>query len=223
MLASPSVDKKNRLEAATCILEALPYRARAHTCASMDPQNPSPFSPSPLQNEPQKSKALYYVIGAIILVIIVGWIGSSIAGYIMRKGIETAIQASTGVKTTINSDGTGTYSNSQGSLTVSKNTMPASWPSDAPGQYPGSTISFAGAANQSAGKAEAEVSMNTNDSSDTVVSYYKNALAADGWTIVQSGVYGPQNVIAAKKGASQMEIEAVAAGQQTTITLVLGN
>ena len=83
-----------------------------------------------------KSNTMWYVIGAIVVVLLIG-------GYFLRgaQGMAAkAVGAANGVNVQQNANGATTYTGAEGTVTVGGGSMPANWPSDAPGNYANAAI-----------------------------------------------------------------------------------
>ncbi len=135
-------------------------------------------------------KKLYLIIGGIVVLAIVGFIA---------KGL--IFGALTGGHYQQNLNGTQTYSNNEGSVTVGNNaSMPSEWPSDAPSNFAGGSIVFSGNSNPQTGKNGAVVSYTVKGGTIQGVSdYYKAQLTANGWTLQGNYNVAGQGVLAAQK------------------------
>src|SRR3990167_686770 len=92
---------------------------------------------------------MWYIIGAIVILLLLGWFATGGAGFLAMRAA--------GVNATPNGDGTMTYSNSEGSVTVGGGSMPDNWPSDAPANYAGASIQYSGSSNPQTGQAGSAV------------------------------------------------------------------
>ena len=77
--------------------------------------------------------------------------------------------------------------------------MPANWPSDAPANYSGAAIVYAGPSNPQTGQEGSAVSYTVQASVGSVVDFYRSQLAAAGWTVEASANVGGATVISATK------------------------
>src|SRR3989344_8054748 len=141
----------------------------------------------PVQAEDNKGskKGLYVIVGIVILVLIV-W------------AVKSSMRSVTGVDIDRNFDGSATYSNEQGSVTVGSNKLPDNWPADAP-KYGNATIQYSGSSNPQTGEEGASVMFTTPDSVQAVVDFYKRDLTSNGWVIEQTANVGGSTVLSAKK------------------------
>src|SRR3989338_6672852 len=89
----------------------------------------------------KSNKGLYIGIAVVAIIIIIGW------------GMKSSVRSMTGVDIDRNMDGSATYSNEQGSVTVGGNKLPDNWPSDAPA-YKNATIQYSGTSNPQTGRSE---------------------------------------------------------------------
>lgn len=135
---------------------------------------------------------MWYVIGGIVVVIILGWVAVRMMGVGAMYGA--------GVDTDRNIDGSTTYTNGEGSVTVGSQSMPENWPSDAPNNYAGATITFSGSSNPQTGQPGSAVSYMVRASAQAVIDHYKSELAANGWAIQGSANAAGAMVITATKG-----------------------
>ena len=130
---------------------------------------------------------LYMIIGGVVVVLIVG-------GSLMR-GLGRSL---TGGNVDNNINGSTTYSNSDGSVTVGGNKLPDNWPSDTP-KYKNAQILSVVNSNPQTGEAGLAVSFSTSDSAQTVVDFYKKELASNGWTVEQTVATEAGTIMAATK------------------------
>jgi len=124
-----------------------------------------------------------------------------------------------------NLNGTQTYSNNEGSVTVGTNAgMPSGWPNDLPSNYTGAHIIYSGNSNPQTGQAGAAISYTLQDASaQTVASYYQNGLTEKGWSIESNANMGGQIVIGAKKDGKTFAAIIIDSGDGTvTVTAGLG-
>src|SRR3989344_4631434 len=82
-----------------------------------------------------------YIIGGIVVLLIAGW-------FLTRGSASVS-----GVDVDNNLDGSKTYSNEEGSVTVGGGSMPDNWPGDAPANFAGATIAYSGTSNPQTGAA----------------------------------------------------------------------
>lgn len=132
-----------------------------------------------------KSKKGLYIVGGIVVVLVLGrFVMGGIGGSL--SGVDR------------NGNGTATYSNSDGSVTVGSNKLPANWPSDAP-TYPNAQIQSAVASNPQTGSAGSAVVFTTGDSQQKVIDFYTRALATNGWKVEQTVSTGTGTMLSATK------------------------
>ncbi len=148
---------------------------------------------------------MWYIIGGIVILLLLGWL--------VTRGLGGAMLAGSGVNVNSGPGGSTTYTDNQGnSVTVGGGTMPASWPPDAPGNYPGASISYSGDSNPQTGQAGAAVVYTTRAAAQSVVEYYKTQLAQDGWTISGTANTGGATVLSATKGTRTFGVYIVDSG-----------
>ena len=134
----------------------------------------------------------WYVIGGIALLLIGGWL--------LTGGAAKLMGGAQGVDVDRNADGSTTYANDEGSVTVGTSaSMPANWPSDAPANYSGAVIVYSGTSNPQTGQEGSAVSYTVQASVQSVVDFYRSQLAAGGWTVNATANAGGATVISATK------------------------
>ena len=157
-------------------------------------------------SSPSKKK-LYLIIIGIIAILLVGWLS--------MKGVGPSI---TGVDVDRNINGSTTYSNDEGSVTVGGNKMPDDWPGDAP-KYENASIQYSGSSNPQTGEAGSTVSFTTSDSAEIVVNFYKKELTSNGWTVEQTATMGASTILAAKKDTRTFAVYIIDSGNgQVSVT-----
>jgi hypothetical protein len=137
------------------------------------------------------NKKLLYIIGGVVIVIFA--LGS------LSRGIGYMGMRAAGVDVRPGPNGSATYSNGEGTVTVGGNKMPDNWPSDAPANYSGASITYSGSSNPQTGQAGSAVMYTVKASADDIANYYKTQLTSSGWTIETTANAGGATVIAAKK------------------------
>lgn len=168
----------------------------------MDETNqPAPTSGS-------NKKVLYIVIGIVVLFLL--------GGFAMQMMGFAAMRAA-GVNVMPGPGGSATYTvdNGEGTVTVGGNKMPDNWPSDAPGNFSGATIQYAGSSNPQTGKAGAAVAYTVQASASAVADYYKSQLTSNGWTVDATANMGAATVLSAKKDTRTFGIYIADAGNGT--------
>ncbi len=148
----------------------------------------------PEGNTPPTSGAnkMWYVIGGIIVLALIGWL--------LMRGATGMMGMAAGVNTDSHMDGSTTYTDAQGnSATVGGTSMPENWPSDAPANYSGATIVYSGTSNPQTGKAGSAVSYSAHGSVSAVADYYKQQLTSAGWSIQGTASMGGATVVSATK------------------------
>lgn len=130
----------------------------------------------------------WYIIGGIAILLIGGWF--------LTRGTGPM----TGTDVDRNADGSTTYTNNEGTVTVGTTaSMPANWPADAPDNVAGASIVFSGSSNPQTGAPGSAVSYTAQASVQSVVDHYRAALAAGGWTVNATANAGGTTVISATK------------------------
>lgn len=159
---------------------------------------------------------MWYIIGAIAAVVLVG-------GFLSR-GIGFMGMRAAGVDVNSNADGTMTYSNEEGTVTVGGGaSMPSNWPSDAPANYSGASIQYSGSSNPQTGEAGSAVVYTVNASTQSVIDYYKSELAKNGWTVEATANMAGATVLSGKKDTRTFGIYVVDAGNgSVSVTIGIG-
>lgn len=142
-----------------------------------------------------KKKVLYIVLGAIAILLI----GFALVTGVGSKSGLGAAYFTPGTDVDRNLDGSTTYSNGEGSVTVGGNSMPENWPSDAPAAYDGAVITYSGSSNPQTGEAGAAAVYTVKASAESVIQYYESRLKAEGWTVTATANAGGMKVITATK------------------------
>ena len=118
-----------------------------------------------------------------------------------------------------NLDGSTTYTNDNGSVTVgSATSYPDTWPDDVP-QYPGASLQYSGATNPDTGAAGAAVAFTSTDTATVILNFYKTQLEGNGWKIEQTTTMGAATVIAATKDERKVGIYVADAGTSRSVTV----
>lgn len=160
------------------------------------------------QSSGSKSK-MPWIIGGIVILLAIAWL--------FQGGWGMFMQSRTGIDRNV--DGSTTYSNEEGSVTVGGNAMPENWPSDAPQNYAGASIQYSGTSNPQTGKAGSAIVYTVNASLQSVVDHYKSQLSSAGWTVEGTATVGPSTVISARKDDRVMGIYISDAGNgQVAVT-----
>lgn len=146
---------------------------------------------------------MWYVIGGIVVLVLVGWFLSRSTG---MMGVAP------GTNVDRNMDGSATYSNSEGSVTVGGNTLPDNWPSDAPGVYSGGSIQYSGSSNPQTGQAGSAVVYTVKASAQSVIDFYKGELTKKGWNVEATANMGGATVLSAEKDTRTIGIYVVDSG-----------
>ncbi len=102
------------------------------------------------------------------------------------------------------------------------NELPEGWPEDAP-LYENATIQYSASANEAPGNQGAMVVLMTEDDAATVVEAYKTMLATNGWTVAGNMQGGANTFMSATKGELVLSLAIASNGEQTSITMGVGN
>ena len=152
------------------------------------------------------SNKMLYIIGAVIIVLLLGWF--------LTRGMGGIAGTMAGVDTDRNMDGSTTYTDDQGnSATVGGGSMPENWPSDAPANFAGASIQYSGTSNPQTGEAGSAVVYTVNASSQAVADHYRSQLQSNGWKLENTANVGGATVLSASKGDRNMGIYITDAGE----------
>ena len=159
---------------------------------------------------------MWYIIGAIVAVVLVG-------GFLSRSAGFMAMRAA-GVDVRPNANGTMTYGNNEGTVTVGSGaSMPSNWPSDAPANYSGAAIQYSGASNPQTGQAGSAVVYTAKASAQSVIDYYKGELAKGGWKTDGEMNTAGATVLSAKKDTRTIGIYVTDTGNgSVSVTIGIG-
>jgi len=141
---------------------------------------------------------MLYIIGAVVVVLLLGWV--------LTREMPGAGGEMAGVDTDRNIDGSTTYSNDEGTVTVGGSSMPENWPTDAPANYAGASIQYSGTSNPQTGEAGSAIVYSVSASAQAVTDYYRSGLQSKGWTLDNTANVGGATVLSASKGDRHMGI-----------------
>ncbi|HWA51732.1 MAG TPA: hypothetical protein VG895_01600 [Patescibacteria group bacterium] len=165
-----------------------------------------------------------FLVGCLLIVVILIILGLIFSGVIIKKVITGAIQQKTGVSVNVdNNNKSLTYTDPKTgqTLSIGNNKIPDNFPKDFP-IYPGSSVTTSLSGNQNGQGNGYWLTLNTKDSVDQVISYYKTNLQTNGWSYQDttgSGV-GTNWVVSKNDLSGYMTIETL--NNQTSIIIVLG-
>lgn len=165
-------------------------------------------------------KALWIVIGVVIVLALAGWGVRAAMRGLSRTVADKAIEAASGGKVKVNSDnGQYTVTGNDGSTVQwGTNKLPDGWPSDV-SIYSGATIRYSGSSNPTTGKAGAAVMFQTADSAQKVADFYKTDLAAKGWHVEGTYTGGTTTVMGASKDGRSLSIQIAGSDSMTSVTI----
>lgn len=190
-----------------------------------------------------KNNTVKYIVIAVVVLALVGYgakyvMGMFVMGAVNAKLASEGVQVSgnpaaggsykitdkDGNTVNVDTSSNGTYNatdNKGNTMTVGAGAkLPDNFPSSAP-VYSGATIVTSVTSNES-GKAAYSVSMTSKDSYATVSSYYKKALAENGWKTLQSVDMSSQyTMYSAENGTLELTVmvQGVDSSEGTTIML----
>jgi len=142
----------------------------------------------------------------------------------VENAMERRIEEETGGDADVDmqADGSMRVETAEGTvMTGPASELPENWPSDVP-VYDDAQITFSGSASQGNGKMGTMVMLQTEDSVEDVVAYYKDEIVKQGWKIDATMQMGGSTVMAATKGSRVVSMQVAASGEGTVITLGIG-
>ncbi len=122
----------------------------------------------------------------------------------------------------VNLDGSMDVETEEGTAKIGTQDMPNNWPEDAPGAYPGSTVSYSASMDPESGKPDMAIVSTTTDAAATVAAHYKTALAEKGWAVGTTMEGAGTSIFSATKDTRTMSLLITGTGQgQTTVTMAI--
>lgn len=145
------------------------------------------------------NKTLMIIIIVVVVLIVLGAAGYFLQQKSSEKATEKAIEDATGADVDVSEGGDKvTIETDEGKVTVGKNEVPDSFPSDIT-VYSGAEVT--GTTETSEG---VSLLLTTSDSVEKVNSFYKADLAKNGWTISSSSIVTDSALITAEKGSKSL-------------------
>lgn len=169
------------------------------------------------------SKNMKLVIGAVVAVIVLWFIASSVMGFMGRKMgekmVENMIEGASGGNADVDmATGKMKVQTSEGTFEMGGD-LPSDWPKDAP-VYAGATVQYSGTANPATGESGGRaLVMMTSDSAADVKAFYEKELTANGWAMQGDMQGGGTIILSATKEGSTLSLLIATAGNQTSITM----
>ncbi|MDO8575768.1 MAG: hypothetical protein Q7R90_00465 [bacterium] len=137
------------------------------------------------------SKQIWYVIGALAIVLLIGWAVMNSSGSTGSIFGNTDTPAAT-TATTTDTAGTGGTATGAGKY-------PAGWPADAPALQSGAKITYSGAIDPETKIVGPMLIYTTSSTPATAVTFFKSQFTAKGWTFRgQGNVQGSVQLAATK-------------------------
>jgi len=170
----------------------------------------------PASGGKMSTKMIVTIIGVLVLVIVTGSAASRFFG---KSAAEQAIEAATGGKANIDaSKGEVTVKTDDGTWS-SSDKLPANFPSDVP-LYPGAKVQGSVVAAQQQGSGH-YAGLETVDTIDKVVSWYKAEVVAKGWQVTANFEAGGGVMIGGSKDTRDLVVTVSKEGDKTVIGLVV--
>ena len=161
--------------------------------------------PSAEASKPSKhlsgNKTMMIVVVVVIVFIVLTVIGYFVQRQLAEKAAETAIEQATGSKVDVSQDGEKiTIETAEGKVTVGKNDIPDSFPSDI------TIYSGAEVISTTESSVGSSVVLKTSDPTSKVADFYKDDLKKNGWEIVSTITNEGLTLITARKGSKEVLI-----------------
>lgn len=138
------------------------------------------------------SKQVWYVIGALAIILLIGW------AVMNRSGSTGSIFGNTDTPATTTDDTTGTTGGT-GGTTAGTSKLPAGWPSDAPALQSGAKITYSGSIDPKTKIAGPTVVYTVSGTPASAVTFFKSQFSRQGWTFRgQGNVQGSVQLAATK-------------------------
>lgn len=123
------------------------------------------------------SKQIWYVIGAIAIVLLVGW------AFMNRSSSTDSMAGNTDTQAT----STDTTPTTGGTTGTTSGKLPTGWAADAPALQAGAVISYSGSTNPKTGALGATVVYTVKGTAQDAITYYKAQFTKHGWTFRGQG------------------------------------
>ncbi|MEK7156550.1 MAG: hypothetical protein AAB790_01960 [Patescibacteria group bacterium] len=137
------------------------------------------------------SKQIWYVIGALAVILLVGW------ALMNRNGANSFFGGNTDTQATSTDDATPTTGT--GGTTAGTSKFPAGWPSDAPALQSGAKVTYTGQVDPKTNVAGPTVVYTVSGTPATAVTFFKSQFSRQGWTFRgQGNVLGSVQLAATK-------------------------
>ena len=138
------------------------------------------------------SKQIWYIIGIIAVILLVGW------ALLNRNGGSGSIFGGSATQSNSTATTTGTTGGT-GGTTAGTNRFPAGWPADAPALMSGAKITYTGAVDPKTKVAGPTIVYTASGSPATAVAFFKSQFSKQGWTFRgQGNVEGSVQLAATK-------------------------
>lgn len=161
-------------------------------------------------------------VGAVVIgVIVLGLIGNAFSKSASENAAERAIEAATGGRVDIDSDGDEvTVKTDQGTYTTTDK-LPSDFPSDVP-VYAGAKI-LGSVASAGASEGGYFVTMETSASLNDVIAWYRNEVKGKGWTVVTDANINGSLMLSATKDSRALSVTVTEEDGKTAIGLAVAN
>lgn len=143
--------------------------------AAQPPTSPGNTAPK------KKSSALKIIIIILVILVILGVVGTLLSAFVFKKIFQFGVKKATNGTVNVGDKGVTIKDKNGNSSFSTEAKLPDGFPSDVP-IYKPSTITVGAKTGNNY-----DVSLQTSDSSQKVISYYKTELAKDGWSANSDG------------------------------------
>jgi len=164
-------------------------------------------------NELTKQK--WFVPAAVVVgLVVVGSLMRSSGEYAAERALERAVGGDADIDY---DDGGVTVKTDEGEWSTGGE-MPKDWPADVP-VYAGAKVLSSASSNPATGAAGVYVALRSSDAASRVADFYKQELAAKGWTIVGTATVNEGTYLTAKKDGRALSLAVGSDGEGTTISI----
>jgi hypothetical protein len=190
----------------------------------MDEPNTQSGSPSGTTPQAQSSSNKKWLIIVIIILVALFLLGKLFSP---ERMVERALEQATGgdVDIDIGRDGTMEFTGGDGEsvqVTAGESVrLPETWPSSVP-VFPDATITYTGTVNTPEGSTGHTLTFTTSEPASAVASFYADALARDGWTVVANYATGDGAMISATNAEEEGAVVYIGSSDgETGVTLTV--
>lgn len=157
------------------------------------------------------SKQIWYAIGAVAVILLVGW------ALMNRSAANDSANENTDTQAT----STDTTTSGGGTKATGSGKLPAGWAADAPALQAGAVISYSGSTNPKTGALGATVVYTVKGTAQNAITYYKAQFTKQGWTFRGQGNAEGSVQLAATKDTRKITVS-ILETTPGTLTVTVG-